>query len=1005
MNVRSRSLKASGLAFALLLGTISITAIQTSQAATTNPSFELIVRVPVASLPANPEIQISQSSNPDSSIAVSRLEDTDSYGWWGIATIPAGTSTLCFSATGLPRSSTCLNPGSAREIWLDSNGTPFVSRVAAAKTIKVHLATTSKTNRFAVLNANGVELSQPFVRVGTTDFVATFQVSGNTTNYTIKTQSTRSNKRIDDIAPLSADASKLSDIWLTNGVPTIFASSAERSNIVLIHYNRPDNNYRSWGLHLWSEPSVGGAVTATTWARPKSPISSKPDSWGVTFSVPLSPFSTKLPFIIHKGDLKDPSGNNQFIDLAKIGHEVWIESGKADSDGNVLISKPQLPGPETTTEELTEIEAQALTADSARSSFASDSIYFVMTDRYKNGDPSNDTGGTNSSNRNVSGFDATDPAWSHGGDLAGLSDGCTRTDGQGDGLPRIKRLGFTAVWITPPFKQNFVQGGSAAYHGYWITDFTTIDPRWGTNAQFKSFVDCAHRLGIKVVLDIVVNHTGDIVTYRDGWYGFRTSPSSAAYVPSWASNLKSPSWLNDVNNYHNQGNISDWGNSFQLQNGDFYGLDDIKTESETVINGFADVYSKWVNDFGVDGFRIDTAKHVDNQFFLKWWPKMVDQTNQSMTSKNQKLFAFGEFYDSNIYTQANYMRKYGLPSSLDFVFQNKALSFASGGGANNLGEVFLNDNLFITKEKSPYDLVTFLGNHDMGRVGYLLNQPSATRSQSVLLAHDVMFLTRGIPSVYYGDEVGMIGTGGDKSARQDMFPTQVSWWRSEDRVFGSSIGTGSSLTATTPLTTRITALNALRKSHPALATGSQTVRSTDGNSLVLSRFDPVTRTEYLVGFNSSTAAKSVTVSTATPSSSWQALLTGSNITSSVSGEVTLNIPARGTVVFKAQSPLPLANEIRQVSLGAALDKGSKSVSLTAGVSGLDLGTVSFAVKQNSGPWTVIGSDDSRNFGMTWDYQSLTGAGPGSGTKLSFIAIYKSTSGKVSISAVKQITTD
>ena len=174
---------------------------------------------------------------------------------------------------------------------------------------------------------------------------------------------------------------------------------------------------------------------------------------------------------------------------------------------------------------------------------------------------------------------------------------------------------------------------------------------------------------------------------------------------------------------------------------------------------------------------------------------------------------------------------------------------------------------------------------------------------------------------------------------------------------------------------------------------------------MLSRFDPVTRTEYLVGFNSSTAAKSVTVSTATPSSSWQALLTGSNITSSVSGEVTLNIPARGTVVFKAQSPLPLANEIRQVSLGAALDKGSKSVSLTAGVSGLDLGTVSFAVKQNSGPWTVIGSDDSRNFGMTWDYQSLTGAGPGSGTKLSFIAIYKSTSGKVSISAVKQITTD
>ncbi|MFM8926633.1 MAG: alpha-amylase family glycosyl hydrolase, partial [Rhodoluna sp.] len=959
--------------------------------------------VPNASLPVNPTISISLGNSQNATTVTSRLEDLDNYGWWGITTIPTGSSSLCIWATELPKSSTCIDPGNLRHIWLDSTGTPFLSRVAATKNIKVHLNTSSKTGRFAVLDVNGAVQTQPFVRVGT-DFIATFPVPATTTTYTIKTQSTRSKKLFDDTQPIGGDASKLSDIYLNNGVERIFASVAERSNLAIIHYNRPDNNYRSWGIHVWYDQNVGGAQTETLWARPKSPVSSKPDSWGVKFSIPLVAFTSKLPFIIHKGELKDPSASNQYLDLAKYGHEIWIESGKADAEGNFVIAKPQLPGQETTSEDVSLSEATALASDSPRSSFANDSIYFVMTDRYKNGDSTNDLGGTGSTNRNVSGFDATDGAWSHGGDLAGLLDGCNRTDGSGEGVPRIKKLGFSAIWITPPFKQNFVQGGSAAYHGYWINDFTQIDPRWGTNAQFKSFVDCAHRLGIKVVLDIVVNHTGDIVTFSDGWYGFRSTPSNRATIPAWASNLKAPSWLNDVNNYHNQGNISDWGNTYQSQNGDFYGLDDLKTESDTVINGFADVYSKWVNDFDVDGFRIDTAKHVDNQFFLKWWPKMAQQTAQAMQGKGQKLFAFGEFYDSNIHNQANYMRKYGLPSALDFTFQNRSLPFVSGGAASNIGDVFGNDNLFIAKDKSPYDLVTFLGNHDMGRVAYLLNQSGATRSQSVLLGHDLMFLTRGIPSVYYGDEVGMIGTGGDKSARQDMFPTQVNWWRSEDRVFGSSIGTGSSLTVTTPLTTRITQLNSLRKQHPALASGSQTIRSVDGNALVISRFDASSRTEYLVGFNSGNSAKSVSVITSTPSSQWQSLLSSATLNSGTGGEITFSIPARSTVIFKANSSLPQANDNIIVSLTANLDSANKSVNLSAGVPGSDLGTVTFAVKQNSGPWSVVGADDSRNFGMVWDYQSLLGTGLAPQTKLSIIAIYKSTTGKISVSGIKQLTT-
>ena len=992
-----RNFKLIGIALALIPALGSLVAVNSSEAANVQPSYELITHVPVSVLPANAVVNVYSSTNLETPISSSRLETTDAYGWWGVSRIPAGTGSLCFSATGITRSSVCVNPAFTKQVWLDANGVPYLTRVAAAKNIKVHLSTSNKTYRYGVLTVNGISQSQPFVRVGTTDFVATFTVPENTTAYTIKTQSTRSKKLYDDIIPIEGDASKLSEIYLTSGLRTIFSSVAEQTNTVYIHYHRDDNVYKSWGLHTWYDGSVGGPTVDTTWARPKTPVSSKPDAWGITFKVPLAAFTSKLPYIIHKGDLKDPSNNNQYVDLAKHGYEIWVESGKADVDGSYLIAYPQLPGLDMSVEELSLADATALVGEPARSAFASDSIYFVMTDRYKNGDTSNDYAGLGSTNKQVTGYDNQDMGYYHGGDLAGLSDGCQKTDGSGEGLPRIKNLGFTAIWITPPFKQNYVQGGSAAYHGYWITDFTTIDPHWGTNAQFKTFVDCAHRLGMKVVLDIVMNHTGDIISYRDNSYGYHTSPNTTAYIPSWATNLKAPSWLNDLSNYHNQGNIGDWNNNTQLQNGDFIGLDDIKTESDVVINGFADVYSTWVNDFGVDGFRVDTARHVDNQFFSKWWAKMKEK------STNPNIFAFGEYWDDNPVNQSNYMRKYGLPSALDFTFQSKVLGFASGGTAPGLSGVYDSDNLYVANGKSPNNLITFLGNHDKGRVGWLLGQSGDTRVKSDLLAHDILFLTRGIPAVYYGDEVGMIGNGGDKAARQDMFSSAVSTWRNEDRVFGSPIGTGSSLTVSTPLTSRITLLNSIRKSNPALASGAQTTRLSDANTLVISRFDASNRTEYVVGFNSGTTAKTVKITTATPLTSWQSLLASGTVSSSATGELSISIPARSTVVYKSLSPIPVANEAVFVALGATLDTASSSVQLSAAVANSDFGTVTFAVKKGDGVWQAVGTDDSRSFGMTWDYRPYVGEAVPNGTKVSFAAIYKSSSGVVSVSTIKTLT--
>ncbi len=143
-------------------------------------------------------------------------------------------------------------------------------------------------------------------------------------------------------------------------------------------------------------------------------------------------------------------------------------------------------------------------------------IYFVLPDRFDNGDPANDRGGL-SGDRLVTGFDPTAKGFYHGGDLNGL----TRK------LDYIQGMGITAIWFAPVFKNKPVQGPkgdeSAGYHGYWITDFTTIDPHFGTEAEFKGFVDAAHARGIKVYMDIIVNHTADVIQYREGGdYAYRS---------------------------------------------------------------------------------------------------------------------------------------------------------------------------------------------------------------------------------------------------------------------------------------------------------------------------------------------------------------------------------------------------------------------------------------------------------------------------------------------------
>ena len=191
---------------------------------------------------------------------------------------------------------------------------------------------------------------------------------------------------------------------------------------------------------------------------------------------------------------------------------------------------------------------------------------------------------------------------------------------------------------------------------------------------------------------------------------------------------------------------------------------------------------------------------------------------QELTAvKKPELFAFGEVYEAGTATLTEYVRDRGLPASLDFAFQNAAVQFASGNNITDITNVFNADDWYINSSTNAYNQVTFLANHDMGRFGQLLKwagDPDGDLWGDALLGYDLMYMSRGIPNVYYGDEVGIIGTGGDQAARQDMFATLVNSWKTESRIAANPIGTGSYLTITDhPIQERISWLNSLRNDH------------------------------------------------------------------------------------------------------------------------------------------------------------------------------------------------
>jgi alpha-amylase len=655
---------------------------------------------------------------------------------------------------------------------------------------------------------------------------------------------------------------------------------------------------------------------------------------------------------------------------------------------------------------------------SLRPPLTGENFYFVMADRFYDGDDTNNTGGI-AGDRDDHGFDPTAKGWFHGGDLAGLL----------EKLDYIEGLGTSALWLTPSFKNRPVQDNngfpSAGYHGYWVTDFTQIDPHFGTNQELRDLIDAAHERGIKVFFDIITNHTADVITYEENRFSyipkdvepFRTASgtpfddrdyaggtfpplsrtASFPYTPVDPPDMqKTPSWLNDPTMYHNRGNTTFVGEDSQY--GDFFGLDDLFTERKEVVDGMTDIYETWVREMKIDGFRIDTMKHVNDEFWQEFSPEVLQYAKDQGV---EEFFMFGEVADGTRPLTSHYTTHNDVQAVLDFPFQEAARAFAAQSKPTDaLGTFFRDDDYYTDADSNAYQLPTFLGNHDAGHIGMFIrnDNPTGTPESELLardeLAHELMYLSRGNPVVYFGDEQGFTGAGNDQAARQDMWDSDDPEYDNVGDDAGLNDNIGSDETPADdnfdldhPLYLHIKGLADLTKAHPALRDGAQQHRfsSSEAGIYAFSRLAREEGREYVVALNNSESAKTATIPTYMTSTRFDRLwgAGAAQVSTDEDRNLQLTVPALSAVVYKAAAKLPKSDEAPSVAVISPPHNGQarQRMEVTADVGGDSFYEVTFYAREGNGGWKPIGTDDNapyRVFHDIWDTEP--------GTKLQYKAV-------------------
>jgi glycosidase len=529
-------------------------------------------------------------------------------------------------------------------------------------------------------------------------------------------------------------------------------------------------------------------------------------------------------------------------------------------------------------------------AQSASNSFwQAQSIYQIMTDRFFDGDPTN-----NNADGNYS------PASSgsvHGGDFKGVE----------QKLDYIKALGATAIWISP-----VVLNANGEFHGYAGRDFYKVDPHWGSLADLQHFVQAAHAKGLLVIDDIIVNHGGDLIYSTDSGYGNFVGPPSGYKLKYRSSSKTYPapfdiynSTYTTANNqltnlFHNYGTIQNYSDTTQVQLGELAGLDDFRTESPYVRSNMAAIYQYWIQQAGFDGFRIDTVKHVDTGFWQNWCPAV--HAAAATNSAKPNFFMFGEVFDGNESLCGSYTGTQGggpflLDSVLDYpLFFTINSVFATASGVTSQIETHYSNVAANYDTNAQMRLVTFLDNHDNARFLSFGNANNNTNRLAVALAF--LYTSRGIPCLYYGTEQAFNGAT-DPYDREDMFAGQ----------FKDTGQTGvDSFNLTHPLFQLVAKLNNFRRLYPALSLGAHINQWNNSNGPGLFAYARRLGTqEVFVVFNTASSTQVLTNRDTiyAPGTTLVNLLDTNEIISVTAGSQTpqLSVPSTTAKIFIAQAQL------------------------------------------------------------------------------------------------------
>ncbi|MEZ4239221.1 MAG: alpha-amylase family glycosyl hydrolase [Myxococcota bacterium] len=423
-------------------------------------------------------------------------------------------------------------------------------------------------------------------------------------------------------------------------------------------------------------------------------------------------------------------------------------------------------------------------------------IYQVLVDRFADGDVNNDF--------NVS-WDPDDLARYQGGDYQGLV----------DHVDYLEALGVTTIWISPVVDNVEEDAGVAGYHGYWTQDFASVNPHFGDLAKLRELVNVMHQHDIKVVVDIVVNHVGqlfyydinrngqgditayyavdgsdtlDLVTEWDPAFDPRRiqsftslgesgdAPLGWVYMPEINRVPPQPKEFQNPDWYHRMGRVDDWGDFQQVVYGDFPGgLKDLATENPNVRAALIRVFSDWITHTDIDGYRIDTVKHVEHDF----WPAFCGAIRDHAASLGKENFLlFGEAFDgddaligsytapgmldsvayfSQKYRAFDGVLKYGAPTAeIARLWEERATNWGTEAQPGGVGV-------------APVDLpVNFLDNHDVPRFTEELQaRPLDEQGPRQAMAIAVLMTAPGVPQLTWGAELGQRG-GGDPDNRRDL---------------------------------------------------------------------------------------------------------------------------------------------------------------------------------------------------------------------------------------------